>query len=724
MPRYCVGTAAALDEGIVAVQNLQLDPSIVAPATQTVWFTPDTGGTYYVDVSDPATIGGYSASAVTVANDFPDNTTTTGVVAVGGAATDGTLGETGEHDWLAVTLAAGQAYEFTVTGLSNFASIRVGTAAALDEGIVAVQNLQLDPGIVAPATQTVWFTPDTGGTYYVDISDPATIGGYSASAVTVANDFPDNTTTTGVVAVGGAATDGTLGETGEHDWLAVTLAAGQAYEFTVTGLSNFASIRVGTAAALDEGIVAVQNLQLDPSIVAPATQTVWFTPDTGGTYYVDISDPATIGGYSASAVTVANDFPDNTATTGVVAVGGAATDGTLGETGEHDWLAVTLAAGQAYEFTVTGLSNFASIRVGTAAALDEGIVAVQNVQLDPSIVAPATQTVWFTPDTGGTYYVDISDPATIGGYSASAVTVANDFPDDTATTGVVAVGGAATDGTLGETGEHDWLAVTLAAGQAYEFTVTGLSNFAAIRVGTAAALDEGIVAVQNVQLDPSIVAPATQTVWFTPDTAGTYYVDISDPATIGGYSASVVTVANDFPDDTATTGVIAVLCFLQGTRIATSSGDLPVERLAVGDLVRTQSGQMRPITWIGVGRVLATRGRRSAATPVIVRKGALGDNIPQRDLHLTKGHALHVDGVLIPVEFLVNHRSILWDDRAQEVAVYHVELDTHDVLIANGAPAESYRDDGNRWLFQNANSGWGLTAEGSVCADIDRRAGR
>jgi hypothetical protein len=58
------------------------------------------------------------------------------------------------------------------------------------------------------------------------------------------------------------------------------------------------------------------------------------------------------------------------------------------------------------------------------------------------------------------------------------------------------------------------------------------------------------------------------------------------------------------------------------------------------------------------------------------------------------------------VEFLVNHRSIIWDDRAQEVSIYHIELDTHDVLLAAGAPAESYRDDGNRWLFRNANSGW------------------
>jgi hypothetical protein len=42
------------------------------------------------------------------------------------------------------------------------------------------------------------------------------------------------------------------------------------------------------------------------------------------------------------------------------------------------------------------------------------------------------------------------------------------------------------------------------------------------------------------------------------------------------------------------------------------------------------------------------------------------------------------------------------------VAIYHIELETHDILVANGAPAESYRDDGNRWLFQNANSGWGF----------------
>lgn len=147
-------------------------------------------------------------------------------------------------------------------------------------------------------------------------------------------------------------------------------------------------------------------------------------------------------------------------------------------------------------------------------------------------------------------------------------------------------------------------------------------------------------------------------------------------------------------------------CFLPDTRIATPSGEVPVQSLRMGDLVRTQRGDAKCITWIGQGKALATRGQRSAATPVIVRKCALADNVPNQDLRITKGHSLYIGGVLIPVEFLINHRSIIWDDRAQEVEVYHIELAEHDVLLANGAAAESYRDDGNRWLFRNNNENW------------------
>ena len=162
---------------------------------------------------------------------------------------------------------------------------------------------------------------------------------------------------------------------------------------------------------------------------------------------------------------------------------------------------------------------------------------------------------------------------------------------------------------------------------------------------------------------------------------------------------------------------IQAVCFARGTFIATPRGEARVEELTVGDMVLTKDGAVEPIIWIGVGRVLVTPGRRSAATPVIVRKGALGDNVPNRDLRVTKGHSLYIDEALIPVEFLVNHRSILWDDRAREIEIFHIELPRHGVLIANGAPAESYHDDGNRWLFQNANPGWTLPPQ-APCAPL------
>ena len=164
-------------------------------------------------------------------------------------------------------------------------------------------------------------------------------------------------------------------------------------------------------------------------------------------------------------------------------------------------------------------------------------------------------------------------------------------------------------------------------------------------------------------------------------------------------------------------GYNLTLCFVAGTRIATPLGEVPVEWLSIGDLVLTLSGKPQPIVWIGVGRVPAARAGRGPGSPVVIRRGALADNVPHRDLRVTKGHALYLDGVLIPAEELVNGHTIMWDDGPQELTIYHIELATHDVLLANGAPAESYRDDGNRWLFHNANPTWHLPPR-PLCAPL------
>jgi hypothetical protein len=142
-------------------------------------------------------------------------------------------------------------------------------------------------------------------------------------------------------------------------------------------------------------------------------------------------------------------------------------------------------------------------------------------------------------------------------------------------------------------------------------------------------------------------------------------------------------------------------CFCAGTMILTPTGEIAVEALQAGDLVQTWSGQQRRIVWAGMGRTLVTPRNRCDVTPVIVRAGALDDGVPSRDLHVTRHHALLVQDVLVPVEHLINGASIIWDDRAQVVEYYHLELDAHDILVADGAPAESFRDDGNAHQFQN-----------------------
>jgi hypothetical protein len=227
------------------------------------------------------------------------------------------------------------------------------------------------------------------------------------------------------------------------------------------------------------------------------------------------------------------------------------------------------------------------------------------------------------------------------------------------------------------------------AGDAFDFTsITSAGSIAAgVNGSNDLTLTSGGSLLAEIKLDPA------------QSFAGVSFQAVSD-----GSGGTVVTESTP-------------LCFLPGTMITTPDGETPVEQLMLGGLVVTACGTARPIVWIGKGRVLAARNRRSQATPVIVRKGALGPNLPYRDLRVTKAHALWLDDVLIPVEFLVNHRSILWDDQAQEVELYHIELEAHDLLIANGIPAESYRDDGNRWLFQNASGTWDLPPK-PPCAPV------
>jgi autotransporter passenger strand-loop-strand repeat protein len=158
--------------------------------------------------------------------------------------------------------------------------------------------------------------------------------------------------------------------------------------------------------------------------------------------------------------------------------------------------------------------------------------------------------------------------------------------------------------------------------------------------------------------------------------------------------------------DDSTTGVelVYVACFRAGTRIATADGDAAVEDLAEGDLVRTAAGAARPIIWIGHRTIDCTRHPAPQMVwPVHVAKGAFADAQPCRDLYLSPDHAVFVDGMLVPIRQLINGVSIV-QLAADSVTYFHIELETHDVLLAEGLPAESYLDGGNRNDFANGGA--------------------
>ena len=150
---------------------------------------------------------------------------------------------------------------------------------------------------------------------------------------------------------------------------------------------------------------------------------------------------------------------------------------------------------------------------------------------------------------------------------------------------------------------------------------------------------------------------------------------------------------NDFAVEN---GTVVIACFAEGTRIATPSGETPVEQLRVGTCVLTTAHGALPIVWIGRRRIASAE--REDMLPIRIAADAFGPAVPRRDLYLSPDHAVFAGGVLIPVKLLVNGTTITQQDR-DEIVYWHFELPRHAVILAEALPTESYLDTGNRAAF-------------------------
>jgi Hint domain len=144
-------------------------------------------------------------------------------------------------------------------------------------------------------------------------------------------------------------------------------------------------------------------------------------------------------------------------------------------------------------------------------------------------------------------------------------------------------------------------------------------------------------------------------------------------------------------------------CYRAGTRLRTPHGETAIENITPGDLLISADGKEVAVKWVGWRHItIAAEPERWSVLPIRIARDAIEPGVPRRDLFVSVNHSLLLDGILIPAYVLLNGTTITQEE-TDAITYYHVECDNHTVLLAEGAPAESYLDDGNRSSLSNGS---------------------
>lgn len=197
----------------------------------------------------------------------------------------------------------------------------------------------------------------------------------------------------------------------------------------------------------------------------------------------------------------------------------------------------------------------------------------------------------------------------------------------------------------------------------------------------------------------------TQAAW-SPPTAAQGGLGVLDLGAAG--KVTIATAAGIDPtavafsvtaDGLGGTTVAMVPCFVAGTRIMTKSGYRTVEAIVPSERVLTGNGAWRRVCWVGQAHHSPAALERSPQLrPVRIAAGALGQavgrKVPERALWLSPQHAVLLRSQhgnrLVPAVALVDDTTIRRERPIGGVTYLHLQLDSHDLLITEGALTESY----------------------------------
>jgi Ca2+-binding RTX toxin-like protein len=456
-----------------------------------VAFTPSTNATYYIAAGAYGTSTGTYRVSVTgstqSSDDYTDTTATTGRVAVNGSAT-GNLEVGGDTDWFAVSLQGGRTYQIDLEGSQT------GGGSLTDPYLGGVANAS--GSLISGTTNDdggdgynsrLEFTPGSTGTYYIVAGAYGSNTGTYKVSVTGDNssgdDFSATTSTSGSVTVNGSAT-GTIEQAQDVDWFGIDLQAGQTYRIDLEGTPT----QQGTLpdaflrGVYNAGGSLISGSSNDDGGTGQNSQ-LEFTASSTGRYFIAAGAYGdNTGTYKLSVMgnsTGSDDYSANTSTTGRVSINGAAT-GNIEAADDNDWFAVSLQAGRTYQIDLEGSQT------GGGTLNDPYLRGVHNsagtlisgTTNDDGGVGRNSQ-LQFTASSSGTHYIAAGSYSSgTGTYKLSITgdtTLADDYSNDTSTTGRVTVNGAAS-GDIETANDQDWFRVSLQAGTTYRIDLEGASN--------------------------------------------------------------------------------------------------------------------------------------------------------------------------------------------------------------------------------------------------------
>lgn len=486
-------------------------------------------------------------------------TTTQGLSAPGSVsgtidATDVYTGSTDE-DWYQVSLTAGATYQFDMASSTLDGVLKVYDSTG-------TQWAYADNGFTGDP-EWLSFSPVSSGSYYVSVSGWGgyTIGSFSLSAsVTAATGSIDTVgdwytdPNVGMIAATGSVS-GSIDNSYDSDWYAVQLTAGQNYLF---GLSS--ATPLDTSLSLYDANGWYQN----SSWTYQGDESLFFSATSTGTYYLAVyGDYTNTGSFTLTSSTAttggggADSIPDNSTTSATLAVGGSVNGAINSSTDYGDWYGVSLLAGTTYRFNLS-----AALMDGQLGLYDANgtflLWADSGWTGDPESLA-------YTATQAGTYYVEVSSYGGLAGdyqlglnqLSAGGGTTDN-VGGSSSTAGFINVPGQIS-GNIDNGTDTDWYGVTLSANTLYQFD---LSSF--FIDGILALYDAN--GVQQAYMDNGLHVGDPESLYYTPTTAGTYYVSVSGyGGTTGSFQLDTIGYASQSGDFVAGSSSTTAAVSMPGT---------------------------------------------------------------------------------------------------------------------------------------------------------------